>query len=53
LLTGLAASLLYKVGAHDMKTFILAPVFFLCIALVASYLPARRATRIDPIETLR
>jgi putative ABC transport system permease protein len=53
LLTGLAASLLYKVGAHDLKTFILAPVFFLCIALVASYLPARRATRIDPIESLR
>ena len=52
-LTKLAASLLYKVGAHDLATFVLAPLIFLTIALLACYLPARRATRVDPIEALK
>jgi putative ABC transport system permease protein len=53
LLTRLMASMLYKVGAHDVTTFVLAPALFLCIAAAASYLPARRATRVNPIEALR
>ena len=53
LLTKLAASLLYKVGAHDLTTFVLAPLVFVCVASLACYLPARRATKVDPIETLR
>ena len=53
LLTRLMSSMLYKVGAHDLTTFALTPVVFLCIALLASYLPARRATRVDPAEALK
>lgn len=53
LLTRLMSSMLYKVGTHDLTAFVLAPLVFLGIALLASYLPARRATRVDPIEALR
>ena len=53
LLTRLAGSMLYKTGARDPVTFILAPLIFLTVALLAGYLPARRATRVDPMEALR
>jgi len=53
LLTRLAAGLLYQVGAHDPLTFLLAPAVFIVVALVACYLPARRATRVNPVETMR
>jgi ABC-type antimicrobial peptide transport system permease subunit len=53
LLTRLMSSMLYKVGAYDVTTFALAPLVFLCIALFASYLPARQATKVDPAEALR
>jgi putative ABC transport system permease protein len=52
-LTRVMSSLLYKVGAYDLRTFVLAPVVFLAIALAASYLPARRATQVPPTEALR
>ena len=52
-LTRLMSSMLYKVGAHDLATFVLTPILFVSIALLASYLPARRATKVNPIEALR
>jgi putative ABC transport system permease protein len=53
LLTRLMSSLLYETGTLDVTTFALAPLVFLGIALLASYLPARGATRVDPIKALR
>ena len=52
-LTRLMSTMLYDVSARDLLTFALAPVFFLAIALLASYLPARNATRVTPTEALR
>jgi putative ABC transport system permease protein len=53
LLTRLMSAMLYKVDALDLATFAFAPLLFLSIALLASYLPARGATRVDPMEALR
>jgi putative ABC transport system permease protein len=52
-LTRLLASLLYKVNATDPVTFIAVALLFILIAVAASYLPARRASGIDPLATLR
>jgi putative ABC transport system permease protein len=52
-LTRLISSMLYKVGAMDLATFILTPALFLGVALLASYAPAQRATRVNPVEALR
>lgn len=37
----------------DLATFVAVPAILLSIVLVACYIPARRATRVDPMETLR
>lgn len=49
----LLASQLHGVEPHDAATFAVVPVVLLVVALAASYLPARRATRIDPQECLK
>jgi putative ABC transport system permease protein len=53
LLTRLVSSMLYKVGARDLTTFILAPLSFLFVVLLASYLPALRATKVDPMDAIK
>jgi putative ABC transport system permease protein len=52
-LSGLMKSLLFGIGARDPLTFVGAPVVFVVVALVAAYVPARRAARISPMEALR
>jgi putative ABC transport system permease protein len=52
-LTRVMKSLLYQVSATDVWTYTICAVFFVAIALVASYIPARRASKCDPSEALR
>ena len=52
-LTRWIASLLYGIGPLDPPTYAVGLGVILAAALLASYLPARRAARIDPMETLR
>ena len=52
-LTQLMASMLYGVKAHDWLTFLVVPLLLLLIAVIASYIPARRATEVDPMIALR
>src|SRR6185369_11862458 len=52
-LTKTAASLLYELKPNDPMTIALATLLLAVVAAVAGYLPARRASRVDPMTALR
>jgi putative ABC transport system permease protein len=52
-LTKLMSSILYGVSSTDVTTFVAVPLLLAGVAAVAVLIPARRATKVDPIEVLR
>jgi ABC-type antimicrobial peptide transport system permease subunit len=48
-----SSSFLYGVRPHDLLTFTLVPFFLAAVALLACWIPARRAARVDPQSALR
>jgi predicted permease len=52
-LSGVLSSFLYGIRPHDTITFTMVPLFLAAVAFVACWVPARRATRVDPQSALR
>jgi ABC-type antimicrobial peptide transport system permease subunit len=52
-LSRLLSSMLFEVSPADPLTFVAVPLALVLAALLAGYLPARRATTVDPLEVLR
>ncbi len=52
-LTRVMKNLLFEVSATDPATFTLIALLLVVVALIASYIPARRATKVDPLQALR
>ena len=53
LVTRTLSSFLYETSTTDPLTFVAVPALLLCTALLASWIPASRSTRVDPIATMR
>ena len=51
--TRVMSSLLFQVTPTDLVTFVAVPLILLVVALLACLIPARRATKVDPLITLR
>lgn len=49
----LLSSLLFGVSAHDPLTFVVTPVLLVVVGMLACYIPAHRATTVDPLTALR
>jgi ABC-type antimicrobial peptide transport system permease subunit len=52
-LTRVMKNLLFEVSANDPATFALIALLLVVVALIASCVPARRATKVDPLQALR
>jgi ABC-type lipoprotein release transport system permease subunit len=53
LLSGLMKGLLFGISPRDPLSFLLAPIVLIAVALLAAYIPARRAAHISPVDALR
>jgi putative ABC transport system permease protein len=53
LLSGLLEEQLFRVGANDPLTFVFVPLVLISVAVLAAYVPARRASSVDPVRALR
>ena len=51
--TRVLETLLFRISPRDAVTFAVVPTFLVAVALLAAYVPARRATRLDPVIALR
>jgi putative ABC transport system permease protein len=51
--TRVLETLLFRISPRDAVTFAVVPTFLVAVAFVAAYVPARRATRLDPVIALR
>jgi len=52
-MTKIMAGVLYGIGPNDPVTFIRVPAVLATVAVLASLVPAIRATRVDPLEVMR